>query len=153
MLRRQYDTSVPKYGVNIMAPVPTSGMLIGAFAAAVGVGIETIRYYERRGLLQTSVAERGRGRRYDASAVSRLTFIKAAQDLGFSLDEVSALLRLNDGRHCRETQLLAESKLRAVRAKREALRRIDDVLSLLIEQCGTTRATDQCPLIAALTAE
>ncbi len=136
-----------------MAPVPSSGMLIGAFAAAVGVGIEMVRYYERRGLLQTSVAERGRGRRYDASAVSRLTFIKAAQDLGFSLDEVSALLRLNDGRHCRETQRLAESKLRAVRAKRDALRRIDDALSLLIERCGTTRATDHCPLIAALAAE
>ena len=136
-----------------MAPVPASGMLIGAFAAAVGVGIETVRYYERRGLLPTSVAERGRGRRYDASAVSRLTFIKAAQDLGFSLDEVGALLLLNDGHHCRETQFLAESKLRAVRAKREALRRIDDALLLLIEQCGTTRATDHCPLIAALTAE
>ena len=68
--RRQYDTSVPKYGVKTMAPVPTSRMLIGAFAAAVGVGIETVRYYERRGLLQTSVAERGFGRRYDASAVS-----------------------------------------------------------------------------------
>ena len=90
LLRRQYDTSVPKYGVKTMAPVPASGMLIGAFAAAVGVGIETVRYYERRGLLQTSVAERGRGRRYGASAVSRLTFIKAAQDLGFSLDEVRA---------------------------------------------------------------
>lgn len=57
----QYDTCRPKYGVKTMAPVPTSGMLIGAFAAAVGVAIETVRYYERRGLLQTSVAERGRG--------------------------------------------------------------------------------------------
>jgi MerR family transcriptional regulator, mercuric resistance operon regulatory protein len=135
-----------------MAHVPTSGMLIGAFAAAVGVGIETVRYYERRGLLPTSVAERGRGRRYDASAVSRLTFIKAAQDLGFSLDEVGALLRLNDGRHCGETRQLAESKLRAVRQKREALLKIDHALSMLIEQCGTTRATDHCPLIAALSA-
>ena len=56
LLRTRYDTRVPTYGVKIMASVPTSGMLIGAFAAAVGVGIETVRYYERRGLLHTSVA-------------------------------------------------------------------------------------------------
>ena len=133
-----------------MARAATSGMLIGTIAAAVGVSIETIRCYDLRGLLQTSVAERGRGRRYDASAASRLTFVKAAQNLGCTLEEIGALLRLNDGRHCDEARLLKESKLRTVREKREALRKIDDALSQLIERCGSTRDIVPRPLIAAL---
>ena len=152
LLLMQCHTSALTYGVKARARAATSGMLIGTFAAAVGVSMGTIRYYERRGLLQTSVAERGRGRRYDASAMSRLTLVKAAQDLGFILTEIGALLRLNDGRHCDDARLLAESKLRTLRAKREALRRIDDALSQLIERCESTRDDELCPLIAALSA-
>ena len=109
-------------------------------------------YNERRGLLQTSVAERGRGHRSDASAMSRLTLVKTAQDLGFTLEEIGALLRLNDGRHCDAARLLVESKLQTVRAEREALRKSDDALSQLIERRGSARDIGLCPLIAALSA-
>ena len=110
------------------------------------------RYNERRGFLQTSVAERGRGHRSDASATSRLTSVKAAQDLCFTLEEIGALLRLNDGRHCDAARLLVESKLRTVRAKCEALRKSDDALSQLIERRISARDVGLCPLIAALSA-
>ncbi|MBC7564532.1 MAG: MerR family DNA-binding protein [Gemmatimonadaceae bacterium] len=84
--------------------------------------------------------------------MSRLTSVKAAQDFGFTLEEIGALLRLNDGRHCDAARLLVESKLRTVRAEREALRKIDDALSQLIERRGFTRDIGLCPLIAALSA-
>ena len=63
------------------------------------------------------MAERGRGHRSDASAMSRLTLVKTAQDLGFTLEEIGALLRLNDGRICESARLLVQSKLRTVRAE------------------------------------
>ena len=84
--------------------------------------------------------------------MSRLTLVKTAQDLGFTLEEIGALLRLNDGRHCDAARLLVESKLRTVRAKSEALRKIDDALSQLIERRGSARDVGLCPLIAALSA-
>ncbi|MDZ7630078.1 MAG: MerR family DNA-binding protein [Gemmatimonadaceae bacterium] len=133
-----------------MKHAPPAGMLIGAFAAATGLTVESVRYYERRGLLLTSVAQRGRGRRYDAAAVARVQFIKASQGLGFTLDEVAALLRLDDGRHCRETQALATVKLATVREKLATLRRMESALASLVAQCDASSSATACPLIAAL---
>ena len=125
---------------------------IGAFASAAGVNVETIRFYQRRGLISTPERPFGRIRRYDASDVARVRFVKSAQSLGFSLDEISILLRLEDGTHCDEARAAAEEKLVGVRAKLADLVRIEAVLGELVEQCCNATGNVQCPLISALQA-
>lgn len=126
---------------------------IGAFAAAADVTVETIRFYQRKGLLpQPRRAFRGI-RRYGPEDVARVKFVKSAQRLGFTLDEIAALLALDDGTHCADARIVAEQKLVDVRAKLDDLRRIEMVLAQLVKRCGTGRGTISCPLIAALHAE
>lgn len=126
------------------------GLPIGAFAAAAGVNVETIRFYQRKGLLPEP--ERGYGtiRRYGASDVARVKFVKSAQRLGFSLEEIAGLLTLEDGRHCDDARVVADQKLAEVRARLDDLRRIESALAQLVERCGASRGPITCPLIAAL---
>ncbi|WP_282373645.1 MerR family transcriptional regulator, partial [Pseudomonas sp. PS02290] len=86
-------------------------LTIGAFAKAAGVNVETIRFYQRKGLLPEPDKPYGSIRRYGEADVARVKFVKSAQRLGFSLDEVAGLLRLDDGAHCDEARVLAEQKL------------------------------------------
>jgi MerR family mercuric resistance operon transcriptional regulator len=79
-----------------------------------------------------------------------LKFVKSAQRLGFSLDEVAQLLRLDDGAHCREAARLAAARLADVRARLADLQRMESALSVLVEACRTQRGRVSCPLIAAL---
>lgn len=123
---------------------------IGAFASAAGVNVETIRFYQRRGLISTPKRPFGQIRRYDASDVARVRFVKSAQSLGFSLDEIAGLLRLEDGTHCDEARAAAEEKLVDVRAKLSDLGRIEAVLGELVEQCCRATGSVRCPLISAL---
>lgn len=123
---------------------------IGALAEAAGVNIETIRFYQRKGLLAEPARRHGEIRRYGLDAVARVTFVKAAQRLGFSLDEISELLALDDGAHCAEARGLAEGKLTDVRAKLRDLQRMESALTQLVAECRATRGTVSCPLIAAL---
>lgn len=123
---------------------------IGAFAAAAGVTVETIRFYQRKGLLGEPDKPYGGIRRYAKADVARLRFVKSAKGLGFSLDEVAGLLRLDDGTHCDEARELAEQKLVDARAKLADLRRIESALARLVRDCGTTRGRVSCPLIASL---
>lgn len=88
-------------------------------------------------------------RRYGAADVERLRFVKSAQSLGFSLDEVAELLRLEDGAHCKEASSLAESKLADIRRKLAELSRMETALSGLVEACHVGRGRVSCPLIAA----
>jgi MerR family mercuric resistance operon transcriptional regulator len=125
-------------------------LTIGGLAAAAGVNVETVRYYQRRGLLSEPDKPAKGVRRYGEADVGRLRFVKAAQGLGFSLDEVAGLLKLEDGTHCGEARALAEHRLEDVRAKVAQLRRIESALSLLVKQCAGTRGTVSCPLIVAL---
>ena len=90
------------------------GMTIGGLAKLAGVGVETVRYYQRIGLMPTPARGYGSVRRYAAANVERLHFIKRAQQLGFTLEEVAHLLRLEDGTHCNEARTLATHKLMAV---------------------------------------
>ncbi|MCI4440560.1 Hg(II)-responsive transcriptional regulator [Tibeticola sp.] len=129
---------------------PFEPMTIGALAQAAGVNVETIRFYQRRGLLRAPERTEGRIRRYGAPALGRLRFIKAAQRLGFSLDEVAELLRLEDGTHCAEASLLAAQKLRDVRERLADLQRMESVLSRLLHACQSSAGTVCCPLIEAL---
>jgi MerR family mercuric resistance operon transcriptional regulator len=125
-------------------------MTIGGLARAVGVNVETIRFYQRRGLLPEPKRQRGSVRRYTAADVARVRFIKSAQRLGFSLDEVADLLRLEDGTHCDEARALAESKLAVVRARLADLQRIEGALADLVQRCSARGGSVRCPLIASL---
>ncbi len=125
-------------------------LTIGAFAAAAEVNVETVRYYQRKGLLAEPDKPSGSIRRYGNADVARVKFIKAAQRLGFSLDEITGLLALDDGAHCREARALGQLKLDDVREKLADLRRIESVLARLVRDCGHVRGTVSCPLILAL---
>ena len=125
-------------------------LTIGAFAKAAGVNVETIRFYQRRGLLPTPRRRYGRILRYGAADVARLKFVKAAQRLGFSLDRIAQLLTLEDGTHCREAAELAAQQLTDVRAKRDDLNCIAAALATLVSKCRAHPGTVFCPLIDAL---
>lgn len=127
-----------------------SGSTIGELAAAANVSVETIRFYQRKGLVAEPRRAYGQIRRYGAADVARVRFVKSAQRLGFSLEEVGALLRLEDGAHCVEARVMAEQKLNDVRSKLRDLRRIESVLETLVADCGARRGTVTCPLISAL---
>ena len=128
----------------------TDNLSIGAFAEAAGVNVETIRFYQRKGLLPEPDRPYGSIRRYGVGDVARVRFVKSAQRLGFSLNEVDGLLTLDDGTHCDEARLLAERKLIDVRSKLADLRRIESVLATLVDDCCASHGTVSCPLIAAL---
>lgn len=128
----------------------SDSLTIGALAQAAQVGVETIRFYQRSGLMCAPARPRGGIRRYQATDLARVRFIRSAQRLGFSLQEVAELLTLEDGAQCRVARGLAERKLEEVRAKRAALRRMESALRALVEQCRSARGTVACPLIASL---
>jgi MerR family mercuric resistance operon transcriptional regulator len=127
-------------------------LTIGVLAEAAGVNVETIRFYQRKGLMREPDRPLGGIRRYGEADLGRVRFIKSAQRLGFSLDEIADLLRLEDGSHCTEAREQAERKLADVRARLADLRRIEGALQGLVERCCATSGQVQCPLIAALQA-
>ena len=127
-----------------------NSLTIGVFAQAAGVNVETIRFYQRKGLLPEPPKPLGSIRRYCAADVERVRFVKSAQRLGFGLDEIAELLRLEDGTHCREASTLAEQKLKDVRQKLADLTRMEAALSQLVRSCRATKGNVPCPLIAAL---
>lgn len=123
---------------------------VGAFAAAAGVNVETIRFYQRKRLLPAPARPYGRIRRYGEADVARVKFVKAAQRLGFTLEEIAGLLKLEDGTHCDEARAMAKQKLGDVRGKLDHLRRIESALAQLVHDCGAAHGMIACPLIAAL---
>jgi len=125
-------------------------LTIGVFAKAAGVNVETIRFYQRKGLLLEPDKPYGSIRRYGEADLARVRFVKSAQRLGFSLDEIAELLRLEDGTHCDEASHLAEHKLQDVRAKMADLARMESVLSELVRACHLRQGNVFCPLIASL---
>ena len=129
-----------------------SELTIGKLAASAGVNIETIRYYQRRGLLDEPDKPVDGYRRYPADMAKRLRFIKRAQQLGFTLEEVKGLLLLEDGQKCRETRLLAERKLALIEERIDDLIRMRRTLRGLIAQCAGGRRPRSCPIIATLAA-
>lgn len=126
---------------------------IGTLAKTTDVHVETIRYYQRRGLIAEPLKPLGGIRRYDEAHARRLRFIKHAQALGFSLDEVADLLALEDGRHCREAERIGTRKLAMVRARIVQLHRVEQALATLMERCHCNRGKVHCPLIVALEAD
>jgi len=128
----------------------TQQMTIGQLATSAGVNVETVRYYQRRHLLAVPDRPAGGIGRYASSALTRLRFIKRAQSLGFSLDDVQALMSLDDGRACSAARQIGENKLADVRQRLQALRVLESALEDLVNRCSSTRRKVNCPLIEAL---
>jgi len=124
-----------------------TGFTIGRLAAAAGVNVETVRYYHRRGLLPLPARPLGQIRRYGADSLARIGFIRRAQRLGFTLDEIEALLELNDGKSCRAAQGLARHKLDEIRDRVRDLRSLEATLVELIGRCERSGGRVCCPLI------
>lgn len=123
---------------------------IGLLAVEAGVNVETIRFYQRKGLMHEPMRPLGSVRRYGATDLGRVRFIKSAQRLGFSLEEITQLLKLEDGAHCDEARGQAQRKLLDIRAKLADLRSIEAALVDLVDRCRATQGSIRCPLIAAL---
>lgn len=128
----------------------TKNLTIGAFAKTAEVNVETIRFYQRKGLLLEPDRPHGSIRRYGQADVARVKFVKSAQRLGFTLDEVGQLLKLEDGTHCSEAGELAALRLTDVRARLSDLKRMEAALSRLVSECATHNGDVSCPLISAL---
>ena len=127
-----------------------SPMTIGTLARAAGVHVETIRYYQRRGLLAEPPRPARGVRRYGADSVARLQFIKRAQELGFSLAETGRLLTLQVGQSCDAARALAAEKLAAVDDRLADLGRMRTVLTELIDRCDASACDVSCPIIETL---
>lgn len=129
-----------------------TSLTIGKLAKAAGVGVETIRYYQQLALLPVPPT-RGAYRHYPVSLVSRIRFIKRAQELGFSLSEVADLLSLEDGTDRCSIRRLASERLEQIQAKLIDLNRMKKALSQLIHECEETSTEQPCPIISTLTKE
>ena len=124
---------------------------IGALARQAGVHVETVRYYQRRGLLDEPKRRPGTIRRYGVDAVKRLRFVRRAQELGFTLEEIKSLIELGGAPNCRAARELAERKLDLVNARISDLLRMQQALGGLIAQCD--RGREGCPIINSLSGE
>lgn len=114
-----------------------------------GIGIETIRYYQRIGLLHEPAKPAQGYRIYPATAVSRLRFIQKAKTLGFTLNEIAELLAL-ENQSCGNAQEIARRKLETIQSKMDDLDRISTVLKDLLAACADNRHANSCPIIEAL---
>lgn len=125
-------------------------LTIGGLAKAADIGVETVRYYQRRGLMPEPPRGYGSIRRYGPGEVERLRFIRAAQELGFSLKEIGELLSLEQGGSCRAVETLAEAKLAVVRKRIMGLKRVEHTLAVLVQRCETKHGKMSCPIIQSL---
>ena len=127
------------------------GLTIGALSKQGGVNIETIRYYERIGVMPKPRRSAGGYRMYGPDHLKRLTFVRRGRELGFSLDELRDLLRLVDGHSytCAEVHDLAVEHLAEIRRKIADLRRLQRVMDDMAAQCSGDRIPE-CPIIDAL---
>ncbi|MEB0140284.1 MULTISPECIES: MerR family transcriptional regulator [unclassified Undibacterium] len=124
-------------------------LTIGQLAKAAAVGVETIRYYQRRGLLPVPLVASG-FRTYTKAYVARIRFIKRAQELGFHLDEVAQLLALEDSHDRTAVRDIAAERLLQVRAKLADLQCMEQILAGLIARCAACGDDMSCPIIDAL---
>jgi MerR family mercuric resistance operon transcriptional regulator len=125
-------------------------MTISQLAQAAGVGVETVRYYQRRGLLPTPRLPTGGIRRYDAAALSRLRFVRRAQSLGFTLDEVAELLALDEHQDRELARRIASEKLARIEAQIHQLGAMKQALSALVTCCAQGNAAQPCPILHTL---
>ncbi|RMG33848.1 MAG: MerR family transcriptional regulator [Gammaproteobacteria bacterium] len=121
---------------------------IGALSRATGVKVETIRYYERIGLMPAPLRSEGGHRQFREAELRRLRFIRRARELGFTLDEVRELLKLADGgAPCAEVEVMARAHLTGVRERIADLQRLAESLAHLTRRCERVDTSAVCPLI------
>lgn len=125
-------------------------MTIGRLATAAGVNVETVRYYQRRGLLDEPHKPFRGYRHYPDDTVKRLRFIKRAQALGFTLEEIAGLLRLDGADCCADTRELAAHKVVVIEQKLSDLAAMRDALKALMRQCESGQTEGLCPIISVL---
>ena len=130
-------------------------LTIGQVARQAGVGVETVRFYERQGLLDEPARKESGYRQYARGVVARLRFIRRAKELGFSLKEIKELLalRVDPTTTCAEVRARAEAKVAAVEAKIQALRKIKRALRRLTAGCSGRGPVSECPILEALGTE
>lgn len=126
-------------------------LAIGALSKRTGVNIETVRFYEKIGVLPAPTRTEGGHRVYEGEHVARLTFVRRARELGFTLDEVRSLLKLFDGDHysCSDVRDVTAEHLKDVRKKMADLRRLERTLSDIVSRCEGG-SVPECPIIEAL---
>jgi MerR family mercuric resistance operon transcriptional regulator len=122
-------------------------LTIGKLAAAGGVGVETIRYYQRRGLLETPTRDR-EIRRYSSEDLRRLRFIRQAQAAGFTLEQIRELLELDSSNDRPRARELADARVQALDEKIAELERARDALRRLAKECGSGSA-GPCPILTS----
>jgi MerR family transcriptional regulator, mercuric resistance operon regulatory protein len=126
------------------------GLTIGDVSEKTQVNIETIRYYERIWLVPAPPRSAGGRRQYDSAGIARLQFIRRARELGFSIDEIRALLAMTDGgAACGDVHALTVRHLKLVRAKIKDLKRMERTLAAAADRCALDASSD-CPIIDAL---
>lgn len=128
----------------------TQGITIGTLAEEAGVGVETIRFYERQGLIQRPAKKAGAYRQYTEDDARRIRFIRRAQELGFTLGEIGELLALNDTRRttCGDVKKRADAKVEEIRAKLRDLKRMEKSLKELITACDCgPKAAAECRIL------
>jgi MerR family copper efflux transcriptional regulator len=134
---------------------PSPSLTIGAVAKRAGVPIDTIRYYEREGLLPEPLRRASGYRSYNESVISQLRFIRRAKDLGFTLEEIRDLLALSADRHrgVKAVKQRAEQRLASIDARITELMRIRKGMEQLVEACPGGGDPAQCPILRALADE
>ncbi|WP_287365702.1 MerR family transcriptional regulator [Thauera sp.] len=123
---------------------------IGALAREAEVGIETIRYYQRRGLLHAPERGHGSYRRYGQAELARLKAIRRAQQLGFSLEEIGSLLALNEDTDRERARETAQAKIELIDARIRQLQDMRGALAELVRCCHDTQGGAPCPILRAL---
>ncbi|MES1952607.1 MerR family transcriptional regulator [Salinisphaera sp. S4-8] len=123
---------------------------IGQLAKAADTGIETIRYYERRGLMPEPPRAASGYRRYPDDAAQRLHFIRRSKRLGFTLDEISALLQLQAGGQRADIKAIAEAKLEEIETRLDDLQRMRTTLQDMTQRCSGHGPVAGCPIIETL---
>jgi MerR family copper efflux transcriptional regulator len=134
---------------------PNLSLTIGAVAKRVGVAIDTIRYYEREGLLPEPARRASGYRSYGEGTITQLRFIRRAKDLGFTLEEIYGLLALSrDRQHgVKAVKQRAQQRLAAIETRIADLQRVRDGLLQLVDSCPGHGAPEQCPILLALSGE
>jgi MerR family mercuric resistance operon transcriptional regulator len=128
-------------------------MTIGRFARTGGVGVETVRYYQRRGLLPVPAHGATAYREYDGELLRRLRFIRRVQAAGFTLEEIRELLRLDRGRDRQRVRTIAGRKLDELDERIRELRHLQRALREVVHDCEHGDAADPCPIIASFERE
>jgi MerR family mercuric resistance operon transcriptional regulator len=127
-------------------------LTIGEVARLSSVGIETVRFYEREGLLAKPQRTSSGYRQFDEDAVARLQFIRRAKELGFTLNEIKDLLSLRVDAHtsCKDVRTRAEAKIADIEGKIKSLRRMKKALEQLMSECNQRGSESECPILDAL---